>query len=85
MEAQRYVDHACKLCPYSCEGCSRTRAKYKHKKRKGARAGRIVDNALVPKKEAVRGPHGVEGRGSANHEAVERVGYQGSGARQRME
>lgn len=85
MPSQKSVDHACNLCPYTCEGCTRTRAKYKRKKRKGTRAARIVDDTLMPKKALVRGPHGVEGRGYANHEAVERLTHQGKDARQRME
>lgn len=49
-------DHGTKDCAYSCEGCTATRRKVKHAKRKGARHARVVDDALRPKRALVLSP-----------------------------
>lgn len=63
-------DHATKGCAYSCEGCTATRRKTKHAKRKATRHARVVDGALHPKREAVQSPTAWEGRPYKDHATV---------------
>lgn len=63
-------DHGTKGCAYSCEGCTATRRKVKHAKRKGARQARVVDDELRPKRALVKSTTPWEGDPFKDHMTV---------------